>query len=135
MGAGEDVEGGLATVYSFVDLAILRVGLAPVPSEQLQLLRIVIVARSKTAGSDLAVKPSRFARWTVGGGCPHMSIAKSLHKHLQAGPPRNIRRGRASIMSALFEREKEIPANAISVPAGFADFPAVFRCFRGGAAV
>jgi hypothetical protein len=27
------VEGGLATVYSFVDLAILRVGLAPVPSE------------------------------------------------------------------------------------------------------
>ena len=27
------MEGGLATVYSFVDLAILRVGLAPVPSE------------------------------------------------------------------------------------------------------
>jgi hypothetical protein len=38
-------------------------------------------------------------------------------------------------MSALFEREKEIPANAISVPAGFADIPAVFQCFRGGAAV
>lgn len=27
------MEGGLATVYSFVDLAILRVGLGPVPVE------------------------------------------------------------------------------------------------------
>jgi hypothetical protein len=54
MGAGVDVEGGLATVYSFVDLAILRVGLAPVPSEAAATPKEGHCSTFKTAGWGMA---------------------------------------------------------------------------------
>ena len=71
------MEGGLATVNSFVDLAILRVGLAPVPSEAVATPKVGHCSTFETVDSGMAeAKPSSFARRTAGGCCPHMSIFK-----------------------------------------------------------
>lgn len=57
------MEGGLATVYSFVDLAILRVGLAPEPSE---------AAATPKVGNCSTFKTENSAGWAtfleIGGG-------------------------------------------------------------------
>jgi hypothetical protein len=80
MGAGVDVEGGLATVYSFVNLAILRVGLEPVPGEAVATPKDGHCSTFEAAGSEMAeAKPSSYARRTAGGGCPHIIIFKIPH--------------------------------------------------------
>lgn len=55
------MEGGLATVYSFVDLAILRVGLAPVPGEAGATPKDGHCSTFKTEDSEMAeVHPRHF---------------------------------------------------------------------------
>ena len=78
------MEGGLATVYSFVNLAILRVGLAPVPGEAAATPKVGHCSTFKMAGSE------------DGGSVPE------IRKHGVNADE--------SIMAAVFEVEKEIPA-------------------------